>query len=209
MKQNYQLMLEKEIEKIKKEGSSPSLLLHACCAPCSSFVLESLSEIFQITLLYYNPNITPKEEYDLRAEEIVKLSGKYPSRYIICDYSPERFIEISKGLEKEPEGGARCEKCFRLRLTETAKIAKDRGFDYFTTSLSISPHKNAQLLNSIGKELAESFGIKYLFSDFKKKNGFLRSCELSEEFGLYRQDYCGCAFSKAELLERNSKKDCI
>ena len=209
MKQNYQLMLEKEIEKIKKDGSSPSLLLHACCAPCSSFVLESLSEVFKITLLYYNPNITPKEEYDLRAEEIVRLSGKYPSQYIICDYSPERFIEISKGLEKEPEGGERCEKCFRLRLSEAAKIAKERGFDYFTTSLSISPHKNAQLLNSIGKELSENFGIKYLFSDFKKKNGFLRSCELSEKFGLYRQDYCGCAFSKAELIERNAKKDCI
>ncbi len=197
---NYQLMLENEINSIKSRDSRPSLLLHACCAPCSSYVLEYLNSIFNITLLYYNPNISPKEEYDLRADEIKRISGNFQNeiKYIICDYSPESFFIIAKGLEKEPEGGERCEKCYKLRLEEAAKIAQKDGYDYFTTTLSISPHKNAQKLNSIGKELSENYGVSYLFSDFKKKNGYKRSCELSEEFGLYRQDYCGCIYSKIE-----------
>lgn len=208
-KPNYQLTLENELKTIKSKGLRPTLLLHACCAPCSSYVLEYLSSIFNITLLYFNPNISPKEEYDLRADEIKRISGKFPNKieYIICDYSPERFFEISKGLEKEPEGGERCEKCYRLRLEESAKIAKNGGFDYFTTTLSISPHKNAQMLNSIGKELSETYDLPYLFSDFKKKNGYKRSCELSEEFGLYRQAYCGCIYSKIESENRTKEKN--
>ncbi len=203
---NYQLMLEKELEKIKQNKTKPSLLLHACCAPCSSYVLEYLCSFFDITLLYYNPNISPQSEYDLRAEEIIKISSKFESKikYIISAYSPQDFLNIAKGLEHEPEGGIRCEKCYKLRLEQTVKIAKEKGFDYFTTTLSISPHKNAQKLNTIGKTLSEKYNIPYLFSDFKKKNGYKRSCQLSEIFGIYRQDYCGCVYSKAEAQNRKS-----
>ena len=198
--QNFQKLLDSVIANID-ENSKPSLLLHACCAPCSSYVLEYLSKYFNITLFFYNPNIFPREEYDFRAQELRRLVGEMGLSESISviegDYTPERFFVLSKGLEALPEGSERCEKCFRLRLEEAASLAKEKSFDYFTTTLSISPHKNAQLLNSIGKELSDEYGIPYLFSDFKKKNGYKRSCELSEIFSLYRQDYCGCVYSKA------------
>lgn len=196
---NYQRLTDEVTEKIDK-GAKPSLLLHACCAPCSSYVLEYLSEYFNITLFFYNPNIAPEEEYRFRADELCRLvreMGLSDSVSILeGNYEPERFEALAKGLETLREGGARCERCFRLRLSEAAIAAKNGGFDYFTTTLSISPHKNAVLLNSIGKELSEEYGVPYLFSDFKKKNGYKRSCELSEQFSLYRQNYCGCIYSR-------------
>lgn len=198
MSTNYQLILDKTISEIK-EGSVPSLLLHSCCAPCSSYCLEYLSQYFNITVLYFNPNIEP-EEYERRLIEQKKFINSFksvhPIKLIDSRYEPQEFYESIRGLENEPEGGKRCEVCFRLRLKEAASIAADRDFDYFTTTLSISPLKNAELLNSIGSELAEEYNVKYLFSDFKKRNGYLRSTELSKEYGLYRQDYCGCVFSK-------------
>ncbi len=202
MKQNYQLILDKTLNCIKKEGVRPTLLLHACCAPCSSYVLEYLNEYFDITVFFYNPNITENAEYQKRADELIWLIQELPHqaeiKFIDSGYSPEKFIEISKGLENAPEGGERCFKCYRLRLEESARIAKKNGFDYFTTTLSISPHKNAQALNDIGKKLSDAYDVGYLFSDFKKRNGYKRSCELSEIYNLYRQDYCGCIYSKKE-----------
>ncbi len=201
MKENYQIILNKTIEEIKKSGKKPSLLLHACCAPCSSYVLEYLSEYFNITLYYYNPNISPEAEFEKRIAELARLTKEMPIKdevhIIRGKYDSERFFDMAKGMEDMPEGGERCFKCYRLRLSETAKAAKEGGFDYFTTTLSISPHKNAQALNAIGAELGEKFGVKYLFSDFKKRNGYKRSCELSEIYSLYRQNYCGCVYSKA------------
>ncbi|MCH5212669.1 MAG: epoxyqueuosine reductase QueH [Oscillospiraceae bacterium] len=201
MKENYQIILNKTLENIIRDGLKPQLLLHACCAPCSSYVLEYLSEYFEITVFFYNPNITEREEYDKRAEEIKRLISELPHKnqihLLYGKYDPESFFEISKGLENLPEGGERCFGCYRLRLNEAAIAAKAGGFDYFTTTLSISPHKNAGKLNEIGKELSEKYDIPYLFSDFKKKNGYKRSCELSAVYGLYRQSYCGCIFSKA------------
>ncbi len=202
MKQNYQLMLDKTLNNIKKEGVRPTLLLHACCAPCSSYVLEYLNEYFDITVFFYNPNITESAEYHKRADELVRLINELPHqneiKLIDGGYAPEKFIELSKDLESAPEGGERCFKCYRLRLEESVHIAKENGFDYFTTTLSISPHKNAQVLNEIGKELSDAYDVGYLFSDFKKRNGYKRSCELSEIYNLYRQDYCGCIYSKKE-----------
>lgn len=199
-KKNYSLILENTINENKKAELRPSLLLHACCAPCSSYVLEYLSAHFDITLLFYNPNISPKEEYDFRAKELQRLIGEMPLpagiKIITEEYAPEEFYQIAKGLEDLAEGGERCKKCYELRLSRTADLAKKLGFDYFTTTLSISPYKNAEWLNTIGENLANAVGIKYLFSDFKKKNGYKRSCELSEQYDLYRQNYCGCEFSK-------------
>lgn len=210
MKQNYQIILNKTITEIQKASTRPSLLLHACCAPCSSYVLEYLNEYFDITVFFYNPNITEKDEYTKREIEIRRLISELPHsneiKYIEGKYDPESFFNMSKGLEHLNEGGERCFKCYRLRLSEAAKAASDGKFAYFTTTLSISPHKNAEVLNSIGKELAEAFGINYLYSDFKKKNGYKRSCELSVIYGLYRQDYCGCVFSKAEAIRRNQQQ---
>ncbi|MDO4530951.1 MAG: epoxyqueuosine reductase QueH [Bacillota bacterium] len=208
MKQNYQLILEQTIQKIQKEGKRPSLLLHSCCGPCSSYVMEYLAQHFEITVFYYNPNISPESEFRFRAAEQERLIQEmgFGVKYHLGKYDPERFFELAKGYENEPEGGERCFRCYRLRLEETAKAAKDGGFDYFTTTLSISPHKNAQVLNELGNELSDLYGVAYLFSDFKKKNGYRRSCELSIEYDLYRQDYCGCAFSKAEALLRNAQK---
>ena len=206
MKQNYQLMLEQTIKKLQKEEKRPSLLLHSCCGPCSSYVMEYLARHFDITILYYNPNIAPESEFTFRAEEQKRLIDEMGLgvKYQLGKYDPESFYALAEGHEDEPEGGERCFKCFRLRLEETAKIAKEGNFDYFTTTLSISPHKNAQVLNELGKEIGDTFGIPYLFSDFKKKNGYRRSCELSVEYNLYRQDYCGCVFSKAEAEARKA-----
>ena len=205
MKTNYQLILDKEIETISKENRRPSLLLHACCAPCSSYVLEYLNTIFDITVFFYNPNISPKSEFDYRLNELNRLireaDYKNEIKVISPEYDNSIFFDMAKGMEDIPEGGERCFKCYELRLMESAKTAKELGFDYFSTTLSISPHKNAQKLNEIGKKLSDEYGVKYLFSDFKKKNGYKRSCELSEKYSLYRQDYCGCVFSK--LLREN------
>lgn len=196
---NYSLFTEELIKEIKQSGEKPSLLLHVCCAPCSSYVLEYLSEFFRITLYFYNPNISPESEYTYRYEELCRLVEESGSKATIinAEYEPHKFLEISKGLETEPEGGERCTRCYRLRLLKSGEYAAAHGFDYFTTTLSISPYKNAEKLNTIGGELAEALGIKYLYSDFKKKNGYKRSIELSREYELYRQDYCGCAFSAA------------
>ncbi len=198
-KVNYQKQLEAEIEKITKEmaGLRKRLLVHSCCAPCSSYVLEYLKEIFDITLLYYNPNIYPKEEFFKRAEEQKSLAKKMGGiKVVVSEFDESEFYSAVKGYENCPEGGERCFICYRLRLEESARYAKQKGFDYFCTTLSISPLKNAEKLNQIGKELSNKYNIKYLYSDFKKKNGYKRSIELSKEYGLYRQDYCGCVFSK-------------
>ena len=199
---NYQKELDKVIQKLTEDGRTPRLLLHSCCAPCSSYVLEYLSEYFSITVFYYNPNIYPPEEFGKRVEEqerlIRELPAKHPVSFLEGPYEPERFYEMAKGLEQIPEGGERCFRCYRLRLLETAQMARAGDFDYFTTTLSISPLKNAQKLNEIGARLAEEYGVPYLFSDFKKRNGYKRSTELSAEYGLYRQDYCGCVYSLRE-----------
>ncbi|HIV16429.1 MAG TPA: epoxyqueuosine reductase QueH [Candidatus Alectryocaccobium stercorigallinarum] len=200
-KRNYQKELEAVINNIKDRGF-PRLLLHSCCAPCSSYCMEYLSEFFDITVFYFNPNIYPVEEYLNRVSEqkrlIEEMSFKRPVSFLAGEYEPERFYEAAKGLENEPEGGARCEKCFILRLEETAALAKKEKFDCFTTTLSISPLKSAEKLNNIGEKLAEKYGVKFLNSDFKKRGGYQRSIELSKEYGLYRQDYCGCVFSRRE-----------
>ena len=207
-KENYQRILDKTIEQLGKEGKVPSLLLHSCCAPCSSYVLEYLSEYFKITVLYYNPNISPKEEYEARVREQKRLIGEmdftYPVSFLEGNYVPEDFYEMAKGHENDKEGGERCFLCYEMRLREAAEAAKMGNFDYFTTTLSISPLKNAQKLNEIGIRLAKEYGIAYLMSDFKKENGYKRSVELSAEHHLYRQDYCGCVFSKREAKLRDS-----
>ena len=201
---NFQTELERTIRAIP-HGETPTLLLHSCCAPCSSYVLEYLSRYFKITVFYYNPNIYPPEEYYKRHEEqerfISMLPAENPISFIGSEHMSERFYEAVKGLEHIREGGERCFACYRMRLERTAEIAKERGFDYFTTTLSISPMKNAAKLNEIGGELAEKYGVAYLFSDFKKKGGYLRSTQLSREYGIYRQNYCGCVFSKKEREE--------
>lgn len=202
MKRNYQKELESILLENTSEQKVPALLLHSCCAPCSSYVLEYLSEFFRITVFYYNPNIYPEQEYGKRVEEqkslIERMSAVNPISFEEGRYDKERFYGMAKGLEKEKEGGERCFRCYELRLREAAKLAKEKGFDYFTTTLTISPLKNAQKLNAIGEKLAEEYGIGWLPSDFKKKDGYKRSVELSREYGLYRQDYCGCVFSKRE-----------
>ncbi|MBQ4557571.1 MAG: epoxyqueuosine reductase QueH [Clostridia bacterium] len=204
--ENYSKMLESEIARIKEQGLRPKLLMQACCAPCSSYTLEYLASIFDITLFFYNPNISPANEYDFRASELARFIKEHPAcgdvKLIVCDYDSAPFFEMAKGYEADSEGGERCKKCYRLRLSETAKAAKQGGFDYFCTTLSISPYKNAEALNQIGKELSTEYGVKYLYSDFKKKGGYARSIELSKEYGLYRQNYCGCAFSKVEAEKR-------
>lgn len=198
-KMNYQKELEKLIAKLEKEERVPKLLLHSCCAPCSSYVLEYLSNYFEITVFYYNPNIFPESEYTKRILEqqmlIEEMKAKYPISFVAGNYDRDKFYELAKGLEHLKEGGERCFKCYALRLEEAAKMAKEAEFDYFTTTLTISPMKNAEKLNEIGTKIGEKYGIGYLQSDFKKKNGYKRSIELSNEFGLYRQDYCGCEFS--------------
>lgn len=199
---NYDKLMEEQIS-TSNEGST--LLLHACCAPCSSAVLERLSNFFKITIIYYNPNITEEKEYLKRLTElkdfIKKIKTKYPINIIDSRYDPKEFFTIAKGLEKEKERGKRCYECYKLRLEETAKVAKKQGFDFFTTTLTLSPYKNTTWLNEIGEELSKKYQASYLYSDFKKKNGYKRSIELSKEYNLYRQDYCGCIYSKLEREE--------
>ncbi len=208
---NFQKQLDSILNKIYQEEGVPSLFLHACCAPCSSYVLEYLSRYFEITVFYYNPNISPKLEYDKRVEEIKNFINRvypelsdregYPIHFVEGEYRPEDFYEMAKGMEHLPEGGERCYYCYEQRLRETAKMAREQGFDYFTTTLSISPYKNAQWLNEIGERLAAEYDIKHLCADFKKRNGYRRSIELSKEYDLYRQDYCGCIYSKMGFAE--------
>ncbi|MBE5969965.1 MAG: epoxyqueuosine reductase QueH [Lachnospiraceae bacterium] len=196
-KKNYQLEMEKTIKSL---AGKKKLLLHSCCAPCSSATLERLYPYFDITVFYYNPNIYPPEEFNHRKEEQSRLLQEMKELeqkvgIVAPEFNDKEFYDAVKGLEHEPEGGKRCVECFKLRLEKSAKYAKEKGFDFFTTTLSISPHKNAQTLNKIGEEMARKYDISYLFSDFKKKNGYKRSIELSEEYGLYRQNYCGCVYS--------------
>lgn len=198
---NYQKELDKLIEQNMREDLAPSLLLHSCCAPCSSYTIEYLSQFFKITVLYYNPNISPKEEYEKRKSEQLRLIGemktKYPVSFLDCDYDYNEFLDIARGYELCKEGGERCFRCYRLRLEKTAKLAKKNNFDYFCTTLSISPLKNSQKINEIGFELEKELDVKWLPSDFKKKEGYKRSIVLSKEYNLYRQNFCGCAYSKA------------
>ena len=213
---NYSKELERLIQQFQREERVPRLLLHVCCAPCSSAVLEYLSQYFAITLLYYNPNISPREEYDKREAELKRLVSEmelvHPVHLLPCDYDGQAFVEAARGLEGEPEGGARCEACFRLGVEYAAQEAARVHFVYYTTTLTISPMKNAPLLNQLGEEMGGKYGVAHLPSDFKKKNGYKRSVELSKEYGLYRQDYCGCAFSKAqrerEKREKEERKEC-
>ena len=202
---NYQKELEKLLKQLEAEQKVPTLLIHSCCAPCSSYVLEYLSDYFKITVLYYNPNIYPESEYTKRILEqqnlIWAMKFRYPVSFLAGRYDKEKFYDMAAGMEDLREGGARCMKCYELRLREAAAQAAAGEFNYFTTTLSISPLKNAQKLNEIGIRVGKEYGVEYLVSDFKKKNGYKRSIELSKEYGLYRQDYCGCEFSM-----RDSKK---
>ena len=196
---NYQKELDRLIDEITLSGRVPHLLLHSCCAPCSSYVLEYLSRYFEITVLYYNPNISPETEYRKRVQELKRLIGDmeftHPVRLLEGRYDPETFFEMARGLEHVPEGGERCFRCYRLRMEEAARYAKELHCDYFTTTLSISPLKNAAKINEIGQELSGIYQVSHLPSDFKKKNGYKRSIELSREYNLYRQNYCGCVYS--------------
>ena len=208
-KRNVQKELDALLEKLPKDKPR-RLLLHACCAPCSSYVLEYLSQYFSITLLFYNPNISPQTEYEKRYAELLRLVKEQPHRFPVsvvpCGYDPESFFSAVHGMESLPEGGARCAVCYRMRLEAAARAAKDGGFDYFTTTLSISPLKDAGKLNAIGAERSGAYGVPYLYSDFKKKEGYKRSIALSREYGLYRQNYCGCIFSKQEAERREEQK---
>ena len=196
---NYQLLTEQIIKENMDNSKVPTLLIHSCCGPCSSYVLEYLSKYFNITVFYYNPNIYPIEEYNKRLEEqrkiINEMTFNNPVKLIEGNYSYEEYQNYVKGLEKEKEGGSRCFKCYELRMKEAAKMAKDNNFDYFTTTLSISPYKNAKKLNEIGEVLEKEYNVKYLYADFKKKDGYKRSLELSKIYNLYRQEYCGCSYS--------------
>ena len=207
MKINYQNKLEEILNNL---NGTPTLLLHSCCAPCSSYCLEYLSNFFKITIFYYNPNIDDINEFNKRIEEQKRLINllNTPNKieFIEGDYDNEEFKKISKGLEEEKEGGSRCIKCYYLRLNKTAELAKKLNYDYFTTTLSISPYKNASKLNEIGEILEKKYQVNYLYSDFKKKNGYKRSIELSKKYNLYRQDYCGCIYSKIESEKRNELK---
>ena len=204
-------MLESLLEWQKKAGRVPRLFLHACCAPCSSYVLEYLSRFFSVTVFFYNPNISPKEEYEKRVSEIQRLISEmefvHPVAFVEGEYKPEDFYEMARGLEDVPEGGERCFRCYRLRMEEAARLAEQGGYDYFTTTLSISPLKNAGKINEIGQELSQIYKVEHLPSDFKKKNGYKRSIELSHEYGLYRQNYCGCVFSKRESMEKQRQRE--
>lgn len=213
MKRNYSKELENIIkESSGKKGNKPRLLIHSCCAPCSSYVLEYLSQHFDITLLYYNPNISPKSEFEYRVSELKRLVSEMPLykeiNIEIPEYNDREFYDEVRGMEDIPEGGERCFKCYEIRLRKAIEYAKKNGFEYFTTTLSISPYKNAEKLNEIGERLAGEYGgVKWLPSDFKKKNGYKRSIELSRKYNLYRQDYCGCVYSKAESERNKNGRD--
>ena len=210
-KVNYQRMTDDIINSITESGRVPKLLLHSCCAPCSSYVLEYLSEYFEITVLYYNPNIYPEAEFRKRENEEKRLISELPAKHRISfmeqAFDADEFYDAVRGLESIREGGERCFACFRLRLGRTAKLAREHGFDYFTTTLTISPLKNAQKINEIAAELAKEYGVSCLPSDFKKREGYKRSIELSEKYGLYRQDYCGCIFSQRERAEQKKQQE--
>lgn len=216
MKTNYQRILEENLKEIVKREDVPSLLLHSCCAPCSSYVLDYLSQYFKITVFYYNPNIYPENEYYFREKEQERFieefledhSESYPISFMAAPYEKDLYYKKVQGHEQDPEKGERCTICYEMRLRKTAEMAKKKNFDYFTTTLSISPHKDAQRLNVIGKKLAQEYGVNYLFSDFKKKDGFKKSTLLSQKYQIYRQDYCGCLFSykaRQEYLNRQAK----
>ncbi|MFR7349325.1 epoxyqueuosine reductase QueH [Peptoniphilus sp.] len=205
MKINYDLEMNKIIEKL---DTKPRLLIHSCCGPCSTAVLERLVKYFEIDILFFNPNLDSKDEFDKRVIEQKKVIAHVEKNndakigIVTVPYNHDEFLKIANGLEEEREGGKRCMRCYYLRLKKAGEYAKVHGYDYFTTTLSISPHKNSQVLNEMGISLGEKLGVSYLVSDFKKKNGFKRSVEISEELHLYRQDYCGCEFSKIEAMER-------
>jgi len=203
---NYQYEMDKLLNSL---DYVPNLLLHSCCAPCSSYVIEYLSKYFNITIFYYNPNISPIEEYEKRKEEQIRFINQFKTVNKVnikdADYDYEKFLEIAKGLEQELEGGSRCSKCYLLRLEKTALKAKELNFDYFATTLTVSPYKNSDKINDIGKLLEEKYNIKYLFSDFKKKDGYKRSIELASTYNLYRQNYCGCEFSRKEKNNEENK----
>lgn len=207
MNRNYQIEMENIIKEEQEKSHIPTLLLHSCCAPCSSYVLETLSSYFRITIFYYNPNIYPEEEYLKRKEEekrfIREFPSKYPISFLDCDYDSESFYKIAKGLEHLKEGDRRCYLCYKLRLENTAMEASKQKYDYFATTLSISPYKNSNWINEIGFLLEKKYQVSYLPADFKKKNGYRRSIELSNTYGLYRQDYCGCIYSQ---IEKNKKQ---
>ena len=207
---NYNKEMENILESLKKDNKVPKLLLHSCCAPCSSHVISVLTDCFDITILYYNPNIEPFEEYEKRKQEEIRFIEQYPNKnkldIIDCDYDNILFKKMSEGLEQEKEGGARCVKCYHLRLDKTASMASELNYDYFATTLTVSPLKNSEKLNTIGKFLETKYNIKYLVSDFKKKEGYKHSIELAKEYDLYRQDYCGCIYSKQQReLEKANK----
>ena len=196
MNENYVNKLKEIIDKLDYK---PKLLLHSCCAPCSSYVITYLYDYFDITILYYNPNIYPYEEYKKRKDEQIRLISNFKGVKIIdCDYDNDIYNEVIKGLENEPERGSRCTKCFYLRLDKTGEIAKKNNFEYFVTTLTVSPYKNAKLLNEIGEDISKKYDIKWLYSDFKKNDGYKKSIELSKKYDLYRQDYCGCIYSKRD-----------
>ena len=209
-RRNYQKEMEKVLDAAVRDGRVPTLFLHSCCAPCSSYVLEYLSQYFSITVFYYNPNISPKEEYEARTEEVQRLIRELPAvhpiRFVEGKYDPECYYEAVRGHEKDPEGGERCGICFEMRLREAAKLAAEGGYDWFTTTLTISPLKNAGRLNTIGQAMGEEYHVAFLPSDFKKKEGYKRSIELSAQYHLYRQNYCGCVFSKREREEQMQKE---
>ncbi|MCD8048517.1 MAG: epoxyqueuosine reductase QueH [Clostridia bacterium] len=212
MRENYQKMLEEKITVCRQKGEKPSLLLHVCCAPCSSYVLEYIAGVFDITAYFYNPNISSEAEFLKRERELERFVGEFGLenvKIVTEKYDHAEFLRIAKGKESVPEGGERCYDCYTLRLEKTAKAAKAGGFDLFTTTLSISPHKNADWLNEIGQRMGEKYGVEYLFADFKKRNGYKRSCELSREYNLYRQSFCGCEFSQAEAIRREKNKNII
>lgn len=196
---NYRIILEKELDKIQKDGKIPVLMLHACCAPCSSYVLKYLTQYFEILIYFYNPNICDADEYDRRLSELIRLVNEMPlknnARVIDGGYEPNYFKEIAQGLENEPERGERCRKCIAQRLRKTGETAAQMNADYFTTTLTVSPHKDSEFINSAGKAISVELGIPYLFSDFKKRDGYKRSIELSSEYNLYRQNFCGCTYS--------------
>ena len=207
---NYRNAMLDIIKEEQENNNIPSILLHSCCAPCSSHVIDTLTKYFNITILYYNPNIEPYEEYIKRKEEEIRFINCYNNvnklDIIDCDYDNDLYKEIAKGLEDSPERGERCFKCYNLRLEYTAKKAKELGYDYFGTTLTVSPYKNSNKLNEIGESLSKKYGIKYLYSDFKKDNGYKHSIELSKEYNLYRQDYCGCIYSKKEYDRKKENK---